>query len=139
MESGSCDTPEFFLQRAQAFELGMLFSNELGCPTASPRDDAAYLECMRALPTKDVMLGMAAAVFKYHNISQEVLDDTVASDASRKAAMAQLPALAPIFPFGPVIDGTDVGLRQMPLTSIEAGEGTNVPFIIGSNNNEGSR
>ena len=49
-----------------------------------------------------------------------------------------LPALAPVMPWGPVIDGTDAGLLDMPLTLLRSGKGNYVPTIWGSNKNEGT-
>ena len=45
------------------------------------------------------------------------------------------PALAPIMPWGPVIDG--VSLLEYPQTSLVAGTFNKVPTIFGTNKNEG--
>ena len=43
-----------------------------------------------------------------------------------------------MMPWGPVIDGTDVGTKDLPLTRLRNGQGNYVPTIWGSNLNEGT-
>ena len=49
-----------------------------------------------------------------------------------------MPALSPLFPWGPAIDGAATGLRDMPLAIIQRGAHNKVPVIAGTNKNEGS-
>jgi len=49
-----------------------------------------------------------------------------------------LPLLYPVMPWGPVIDGSNVGLLDVPLKLLNSNKGNYVPFIGGTNNNEGS-
>jgi len=114
MESGSCDTTEFFLQPREAFNVGKLLIEAIGCE----EDD---LECLRALEPKDILYGVLSSLK-----TRDVTDEN------------GLPVLTPIGTWGPVIDGTTVGLPKMPLQAIEAGEGVQVPMLLGTNHNEGS-
>jgi hypothetical protein len=45
----------------------------------------------------------------------------------RSAVPATLPALAPFMPWGPAIDGTSVGLLDVPLSLIKEGKFNKVP------------
>ena len=51
-----------------------------------------------------------------------------------------LPDLAPIMPWGPVVDGTDTGLRDLPIVLLDKGDVNSsfVPTIIGTNKDEGN-
>jgi len=44
----------------------------------------------------------------------------------------------PLFPVGPVVDGSEYGLLDIPNTLIEAGKHAKVPLLIGANLDEGS-
>jgi carboxylesterase type B len=46
--------------------------------------------------------------------------------------------LWPLMPFGPVIDGTDVGLQDQPYTLMTKGEFSKVPLIVGANKDGGA-
>jgi carboxylesterase type B len=64
-------------------------------------------------------------------------DRAAAAVRHLRGALAAWPLLDPSFPYGPVIDGTTLGLRKLPLDAIEAGEfDPAVPLIIGTNLNE---
>lgn len=45
--------------------------------------------------------------------------------------------LWPLMPFGPCIDGTDVGLPDVPYTLMQKGEFAKVPLIVGANKDGG--
>jgi para-nitrobenzyl esterase len=46
------------------------------------------------------------------------------------------PPMAPIMPWGPVIDGSNQGLPKRPLDMIQEGNYAAVPLIIGTNKDE---
>jgi len=46
--------------------------------------------------------------------------------------------MAPVFPWGPTIDGSVEGISDTPLNTILAGKWNVVPLLIGTNHNEGS-
>ena len=57
-----------------------------------------------------------------------------------EVAEAIVPPLAPVMPWGPVLDGSDRGLPQLPFEALRSGASgvSKVPVIMGSNENEGS-
>jgi len=118
MESGSCDSPEFIFPLGKALEFGELYASLLGCGDVNGGEKLA---CLRKIDTADIMWGFVRAIF-----GPEPPPDFE-------------PVLAPLFGFGPVIDGTEKGLPLMPYESIVKGEhNANVRFIAGTVANEGS-
>ena len=154
MESGSCDSPQFFMPAAAAVNFSRLYAASLGCPATAPgADDAPALACMRALSAEAVLEAipdwlspcwpLPAANCSNGTADRAVLRERAATrlgDALRWAPGAPapaLPALSPLFPWGPAIDGADTGLRDLPLALIQRGEFNKVPAIFGTNKNEG--
>ncbi|GMI40986.1 hypothetical protein TeGR_g10429 [Tetraparma gracilis] len=113
MESGTCDSPEFF----RAFGDSEAYSKEYAKSVGCEGDGDAYVECLRSLPTKEIIAGV------------------VHGDA------AYVPPLAPIMAFVPTISGSASGVPELPLASIKAGRSMaarGVPLALGSNQDEGS-
>ena len=54
------------------------------------------------------------------------------------ATPAAVPPLSPLMDWGPVVDGAGGALAEVPLRAIEAGRGSAVPTVVGTNNDEGS-
>ncbi|GMI05209.1 hypothetical protein TrVE_jg12431 [Triparma verrucosa] len=125
MESGNCNTPEFFFKQEEAFEFGVEYSKIIGCDVTS----ADYKECMGKLTTAEVMVGIEALL---EEIPTSLDEFYLATNSSF------VPPLSPIMPFGPVIDGTTDGTPRMPYEGITGGKAMNVPLMIGSTSNEGS-
>ena len=124
MESGNCNTPEFFFQEDDALEFGAEYSKIIGCDVSSP----SYLDCMAGLSTAEVMIGLNALV-----------PSTSLDEFFLESNMTFVPPLSPIMPFGPVIDGTTDGTPRMPLDGISFGlsmASQGVPLVIGSTSNE---
>jgi hypothetical protein len=48
------------------------------------------------------------------------------------------PPLWPVMPWGPTIDGSNVGLLDLPLNLLKKGKFNKVPVIFGTNKNEGT-
>ena len=152
VESGSCDAPEFFRKVKDQNEFGAIYSDSIGCNhTKLGNNDTKTLECLRNLKTVDVMNG----VLNWFNPNwpeksdlQQKFDAVLSSfgdgggvgtkDGSLAGISGGLPGLAPVMPWGPVIDGTDVGTKDLPLTRLRNGQGNYVPTIWGSNLNEGT-
>jgi para-nitrobenzyl esterase len=82
----------------------------------------------------------SALQLKYDAALSSVATKDGGSDGvnSMLAGVSGLPGLAPVMPWGPVIDGTDVGTKDMPHTRLRDGQGNYVPTIWGSNLNEGT-
>ena len=153
MESGTCDSPEFFLSGEDAKSFGDLYTTLIGCDRKAVGTAAEQLACLRGLRTGEVMYGMLKAweTFRHPFLAaggngNETRTATATAAIldkpeymlSMAATMNYMPPLAPLMPFGPVIDGTSLGLPKMPLDSIKAGEAMQVPFLLGSTLNEGS-
>jgi len=66
------------------------------------------------------------------DISARILGLPLPSDIPEFAS-----PLWPLMPFGPCIDGTDVGLPDMPYTLMQKGEFAKVPLIVGANKDGG--
>jgi para-nitrobenzyl esterase len=143
MESGSCDSPQFFLDLDTATDFNKLYGTGCGCNASA--GDAAQLACMRALDAGALLncpapwfpnapgAGSASAKTTLANHIASVYPPELLAPGLRL-----LPALGPLFPWGPVLDNTTVGLLQPPLQRIAAGTFNKVPWIIGTNHNEGS-
>jgi para-nitrobenzyl esterase len=159
IESGSCDAKQFFPKSIDQNRFGDLYASSIGCnSTKFNNNDTLLLNCLRNLKTTDIMNGVLNWFNPNWPYSKDgtTIDDNVPGHPSiekyRKAIQifdaassrlsnilsAGLPSLAPVMPWGPVIDGTDVGTADMPLTLLENGKGNYVPTIWGSNKDEGS-
>ena len=119
--SGSCDATQFFIPAANQTRFGDAYAARLGCNRTALGGDAAFLRCLRARPTAAVMKGVL---------------DPLAPDWPGPTPGA--PGLAPVMPWGPVIDGSPMGLAGLPLALLRRGAGNYVPTVFGSNKNEGS-
>ena len=128
--------------------------------------DADFLKCLRSKPTTDIMNGLlnwfnphwphhadgataaeiavaqgpSLAAFSKLGASKplSVLSSLAPPGVSAVDMLVGLPPLAPVMPWGPVVDGTSVGLEDIPLNLLKAGRGNYVPTIWGSNKNEGT-
>merc|ERR1712232_1518805 len=99
----------------------------LGCPK---QENASHrLQCLRNLNEEDMLLSMA-----------QMAKDTIAR-IRHLPLPDDIPELAsplwPLMPFGPCIDGTDIGLPDVPYTLMQKGEFTKVPLIVGANKDGG--
>ena len=143
-ESGSFEVPQFFQPLNDAIAFNTVYGEALGCGNA---DSALALACLRSLSTERIMLSLAdwlnpnwpnvgsgpAALNQLREIWATI---HVGSSSSSEMTSPTLPALAPVMPWGPAIDG--VALLMSPLAAVRAGAFNNVPMILGSNKNEGS-
>lgn len=121
LSSGTASVTWFF----QPYELANAFNEELaahmGCPNTGPSGYAQQLSCLRSKSTEEM---------------------EAASKALRASKPGGGPAvrspLYPMMPYGPVIDGSDHGLLDVPINLANAGRFLKVPLIVGANNNDGS-
>eukprot|EP01099_Mayorella_cantabrigiensis_P008834 TRINITY_DN873_c0_g1_i1.p1 TRINITY_DN873_c0_g1~~TRINITY_DN873_c0_g1_i1.p1 ORF type:complete len:563 (-),score=121.50 TRINITY_DN873_c0_g1_i1:28-1668(-) len=121
MESGTCDSKEFFSQ--------------LDLVDSWSADVAAWASCNRSLLTTDKILTCLRTT------TTEVWMYTVKSWFTGdwdKSGTGFRPLLAPVMPWGPAIDGSASGLQDLPLELIKRGVGSQVPVIAGTNADEGS-
>lgn len=131
MESGTCSATQFFMDATVATTFGDIFATEhVGC-NATALGQEGFLRCMRGKKTKEVMDSIPGAFNPNWPAKQR--------EARGLAVLPPaMPDLAPIMPWGPVIDGTDTGLRQMPQRLLDQGLGNYVPTILGTNRDEGN-
>jgi len=112
MESGSCDTPQFYFEKADAVSFSHLFTHTHGCNVS----EAKLVECMRKKSVGEL-------VKAWVNVTKFDRD-------------YYRPELYPVAPWGPVIDG--VVLKDFPLHVLESGEFNKVPAIMGTVHDEGT-
>jgi hypothetical protein len=125
MQSGTCNSPEFYQTRENAIAFGEVYSDIVGCDTS----DGEYLACMRGKSTGDLMYG----IFKAWELNRRKVDGTellLNSTGPLDATLASwvdtltsayMPTLAPLMPFGPVIDGAAEGMPKLPYDALVDG------------------
>lgn len=111
MESGTCDSDFFYVPTGKQMQFGSQFAINRGCP-----DGANQLQCLRELPPHVLL--------------------STDTDPSHRGH--PYPKLYPSFSFTATIDGKDTGITDTPLKVMEAGKQNKVPFIAGTNLDEGT-
>jgi para-nitrobenzyl esterase len=114
MESGSCDSDEFFRSYNDAVSWSETFAATVGCDKNKTHD---LVGCLRRLPTGHVMGHLFGP---------------------RPKGAKFIPKLFPLMPWGPAIDGSKMGLSDKPLNLIKAGNWAKVPVMLGTNQDEGT-
>eukprot|EP00049_Salpingoeca_infusionum_P010555 m.182680 g.182680 ORF g.182680 m.182680 type:complete len:554 (+) comp14674_c0_seq3:190-1851(+) len=110
MESGTCSSAEFFVTYDRATEFSQGLINHVKCNGSDP------ISCLRETNPRDLMMDGN----DYQKINRTI------------------PPLAPVMPWGPVIDMSSMGLKARPIDSIRAGNFAQVPIIMGTNHDEGT-
>lgn len=154
MESGSTDATEFFMPLDDAVAFTELFGSSCGScnkthmlpvnhraasaangvPQSAPPDP--LLACLRSLPTADLLKTLEDALNP--NWPWTGQHWTGRQPPLTFGPGIEPPALAPFLPWGPAIDGSTAGLLGMPLDLIRAGQYNRVPFMLGTNKDDGS-
>ena len=116
MQSGSCDSPTFFRTPQRAYAWAGNYSVAAGCPGSG----AEQLKCLRALTAAQLQ-----------NVPWENAGGPVDPTHFK-------PDLYPVMPWGAMIDGAATGLLATPLESMKAGKFNRVPFLLGSNAQDGA-
>jgi len=127
MESGTTKVNWFFQNKTEAFEFYDDFSAILGCNLTK---GAERLACLRELPHHHFVLSFAQMI---KDIGAKILNFPTPKDIPDFAS-----PLWPLMPFGPVIDGSEAGLPDVPLTLVQQGSFNKVPLILGSNKDGGA-
>lgn len=127
MESGQCDSQQFFPDLAAAEGFGDAYTAAIGCNASAAGSDAAFLSCLRQLPVMD-LLGSLPSWFS----------KSWPRESGPGVPPAVRPLLAPVMPWGPPVDGTAVGLLQRPLDRIRQGHFNGHAVVAGTNQNEGT-
>lgn len=117
MESGTSAASFFFQPYKEAASYYEDTAKILKCPAEGGA--TVQLRCLRALSMDDIQ----------HGAGGEENGSPIPADRS---------PLYPIMPVGPVIDGTEAGLLDVPIHLVESGRFNKVPFILGANENGGS-
>lgn len=134
MESGTCSSPFFFTTIDYAEDFGNTFTSAFGCNLTAMTGEQ-YLKCLRETPARDILTGLLS--WFGPNWPNHINWPPVKGFGSEGLGLKELPVLAPVMPWGPVIDGSNVGLPDLPYTMITQGNFAKVPLITGSNANEG--
>jgi carboxylesterase type B len=127
MESGTSSVNWFFQNKTEAFEFYDDFAAILGCNLTKGEK---RLACLRKLPHHTFVLSFGQMI---KDIAAKMLHLPIPKDIPDFA-----PPLWPLMPFGPVIDGTQAGLPDVPLKLVQRGEFNKVPLILGSNKDGGA-
>ena len=135
-ESGSCDTNQFFRPVQTEVKFGNLYASKFGCDEATMAQEE-FLLCLRKAPLGDVMNGLLSW-FSPKWPGAETNRYFEGAGVSKTFIQSIIPPLSPVMPWGPVIDGSEVGTFEMPLKSLIDGRGSSVPAIFGSNKDEGT-
>ena len=114
LESGSCDTPQFWRPTVDAFAFGRDYLRLVGCNHTS---SDKILDCLASMTTKQMM--------HYESIPKNFQWEFK-------------PQLWPIMPWAATIDGSPNGLVDTPTAMIKEGTFNRVPVIAGTNRDEGS-
>lgn len=168
MESGSTDTPQFFQNISDAVAFNSLYAAAIGCnasamplpPDGSDPSVDPLLVCLRGKSTEHIMESLldmlnpdwpfvsgrdaTAVATATHTELRDRLADVAAlrgalnSRGAMPFGSPRLPALSPLMPWGPAIDGKPTGTLAMPLALIRAGQFNKVPVILGTNKDEGT-
>ena len=136
-ESGSCDTNQFFRPWKLDAQFGSIYAAKFGCnDTAMAQDE--FLTCIRKVPYVDIMNGILSWLSPHWPNTEATKYFARAGEGFGKHLSSVIPPLAPVMPWGPSIDGTEVGTFEMPLAALIHGRGSSVPSIFGSNKDEGT-
>jgi para-nitrobenzyl esterase len=111
MESGTCDSPEFFRTAKNDASFSHAFSKSYGCNGT----DAELIQCLKKLGV-GALMSMYPDLTKYHNTNF-------------------IPPLYPVMPWASTI-GDSAILPDSPLRIMQSGHYNNVPLLIGTNANE---
>lgn len=127
MESGTSKVSWFFQNKTEAYAFYDDFAEILGCKMPQ---GARRLACLRRLPDHHFVLSFAQMI---KDIAAKMLHLPIPKDIPDFAS-----PIWPLMPFGPVIDGTEAGLPDVPLKLVQRGEFHKVPLILGSNKDGGA-
>eukprot|EP01099_Mayorella_cantabrigiensis_P004543 TRINITY_DN3420_c0_g1_i1.p1 TRINITY_DN3420_c0_g1~~TRINITY_DN3420_c0_g1_i1.p1 ORF type:complete len:585 (-),score=131.46 TRINITY_DN3420_c0_g1_i1:914-2581(-) len=112
MESGTCDSIDFFRTMKNADSFGADYARGLNCSRES-MSSSSFLSCLRSKSAFDVL-------------------------TAQPVGNGFRSRLVPYYYWGPNIDNTTSGLKDYPVFVIASGDWARVPLIAGSNQDEGS-
>ena len=146
LQSGLCANPAFFQPLEDALTYGSARAKRAGCDAAKLGSDAAVLRCLRAVPPAallepehaDHAPRLAAKLDELQNAGHATGGHTHSDEPRPARSQSLSPPFGPLFDWGPVVDGSAVGLPLPPLAMIQSGRGAGVPIMLGNNQDEGS-
>jgi para-nitrobenzyl esterase len=129
IESGMCDSAAWLMRPSQTLSFTAALLNNTHCGDLNATGDAGrrVLACIRSLPLATIL---------NHLIMHPAAD--VLAAAADVSAPASLPALLPIMGFAPTLDSSPDGVSQSPVAAAVQGIALRAPYIIGTNEDEGS-
>ncbi len=127
VESGMCDSAAWLSRPQQtiSFTAALLNGTDCGDLNAVGSDGRRVLACIRALPLATI-LNLVIMHPAFH-LPQPL-----------PPAAPPLPPLLPIMGFAPTLDASVDGVVLSPVAAATAGSAMRVPYIIGTNQDEGS-
>eukprot|EP00762_Andalucia_godoyi_P002878 ANDGO_04398.mRNA.1 Acetylcholinesterase len=141
VESGTFDAPQFFVTWENSVQFSRDWAEARGCPREGPQ----LLSCLRGKTVGQLFEGHVTVLGPGQTADAVNWDTFVNYPEVMLAAYPQLgklsdylPALFPVMPFGPTIDGSQDGLPDLPLNLVRSGKFNKVPIIMGTNKEEGS-
>ena len=129
IESGMCDSQAWLSLPDQTISFTRALLNHTDCGDLDAVGDEGrrVLACIRSLPLATVlnhMLMYPPPPIDLRSVSPD--------------AASALPPLLPIMGFAPTLDGSASGVTLSPVAAASAGSAMRVPYIIGTNQDEGS-
>jgi len=113
IESGTCDSIDFFIQYDNAVSWGADYATGFGCDRSKFSSASAYLSCLRSAPVEAILFAEASG-------------------------SGFRPRFFPEFVWGPVIDNSPSGLTDYPTYLVQNGDWAKVPTVAGFNRDEGT-
>ena len=127
IESGMCDSAAWLAppQQTLSFTAALLNATNCGDLTAGGAEGQRVLACLRSLPLHTIL-------------NLLIMHPSLHLRAVFPPEAAVLPPLLPILGFAPTLDGSIDGVVHSPVAAAAAGTALRVPYIIGTNQDEGS-
>lgn len=114
VQSGNCEFEGMLLPMDEAINRGSSFSHKLGCSKFEDNSER-FLRCLRDSSVADIM-------------------------ANQGTPMDPYSTLLPLdVPWAPVRDGRPTGTPEIPIVAMKAGRANKVPFLFGSNLDDGTK
>jgi carboxylesterase type B len=135
IESGNCQSPNFFFERNDAYSFGSYYANLVGC-NATNLDEGGMIDCLRNLTVAQIL---GAGIGARERMGRDAAwMETRARPEGRLSGDQFIPGLYPVMPWGSTIDKSVKGLMDIPLNVFLSGKHNKVPVMLGTNHNEGT-
>jgi para-nitrobenzyl esterase len=127
IESGMCDSAAWLSHPNQTLSFTAALLNATNCGNLSEggAEGQRVLACIRSLPLHTIL-------------NLLIMHPAADVHAVFPPEAVALPPLLPIMGFAPTLDGSIDGVVRSPVAAAAAGSALRVPYIIGTNQDEGS-